>query len=156
MVVEVFPRHAVGEHAVERTSFAVLTREAEAEWDGVGAFTGEMRAGCPTHTIAIEEDFAVGHQQLAPLVVVEVFPRHAVGEHTVERASFAVLAREAEAEWNGVGAFTSEMRTRSPTHAVAVEEDFAVGHRGSPGLKRSPAHDWNTIRTLSGIDSPAT
>jgi hypothetical protein len=62
-------------------------------------------------------------------VVVEVFPRHAVGEHAVERASFTMLTREAEAEWNGVSAFAGEMRTCSPSHAVAIEEDFAVGHR---------------------------
>jgi hypothetical protein len=62
-------------------------------------------------------------------VIVEIFPRHAISQHTVERASFTMLTREAEAEWNSVGAFTSEVRTRSPTNAVAIEEDFAVGHR---------------------------
>ena len=71
-------------------------------------------------------------------MIVEVFPRHAVSQHTVERASFAMLTREAEAEWDGVGAFTCEVRTRSPTHAVAIEEDFAVGHRALQKLKRSP------------------
>jgi len=80
-------------------------------------------------------------------VVIEVFPRHAVCEHAVERASFAMLAREAEAERNRIGAFTGEMRAGGPTYTVAVEEDFAVGHRGSPGLKRSPAHDYNAIES---------
>jgi hypothetical protein len=62
-------------------------------------------------------------------VIVEVLPRHAIGQHTIKRASFTMLAREAEAEWDSIRAFTSEVRTRSPTNAVAIEEDFAVGHR---------------------------
>jgi hypothetical protein len=62
-------------------------------------------------------------------VIVEVFPRYAVGQHTVECAALAMLTREAEAEWNSVGAFTSEVRTRSPPYSITIEEDFAVGHR---------------------------
>lgn len=71
------------------------------------------------------------HQQLAPFVIIEIFPRHTVSEHAVERTSFTMLAREAEAEWNSISSFTSEMWTCSPSHAVAIEEDFAVGHRCS-------------------------
>jgi hypothetical protein len=62
-------------------------------------------------------------------VIVEIFPRHAISQHTIECASFTMLTGEAESERDSVSAFTGKVRTRSPTNAVAIEEDFAVGHR---------------------------